>query len=100
MIHMHNRHRNLTLDLFKTIYGILLLEGLAVHPKLFRGRPVDRDRRFAQGWYTVHLSLPAAADTGKAWSFAYLHPIHQCSVTCFLPTTHPILTVAQSFNLM
>jgi hypothetical protein len=37
------------LDLFKTIYIILLLEGLAVHPKLCRGPLVDRDRRLAQG---------------------------------------------------
>jgi hypothetical protein len=32
---------------------ILLLEGLAVHPKLFRGPLVDRDRRLAQGWFSV-----------------------------------------------
>jgi hypothetical protein len=50
------------LDLFKTIYVILLLEGLAVHPKLFRGPLVDRDRRLAQGWPTqcalVQVLLP------------------------------------------
>jgi hypothetical protein len=34
------------------IYIILLLEGLAVHPKSFRGPPVDRDRRLAQGCAT------------------------------------------------
>jgi hypothetical protein len=60
---MHNRHRNLTetvnihfiylFGLFKAIYIILLLEGLAVHRKLFRGPLVDRDRRLAQGWYKV-----------------------------------------------
>jgi hypothetical protein len=33
------------------IYNILLLEGLAVHPKLFGGQLVDRDRHLAQGWY-------------------------------------------------
>jgi hypothetical protein len=32
------------------MYIILLLEGLAVHAKLFRGPPVDRDRRLTQGW--------------------------------------------------
>jgi hypothetical protein len=32
------------------MYIILLHEGLAVHPKLFRGPPVDRDERLAQGW--------------------------------------------------
>jgi hypothetical protein len=33
------------------MYIILLCEGLAVHPKLFRGPPVDRDERLAQGWH-------------------------------------------------
>jgi hypothetical protein len=33
------------------MYIIVLLEGLAVHPKLFRGPLVHRDRRLAQGWY-------------------------------------------------
>jgi hypothetical protein len=32
------------------MYIILLLEGLMVHPKLFRDPLVDRDRRLAQGW--------------------------------------------------
>jgi len=30
-----------------------LLEGLAVHPKLFRGPLVDRDRRLAQGCFML-----------------------------------------------
>jgi hypothetical protein len=38
------------MDLFKTMYIILLFEGLAVHPKLFLDPLVDRDRRLAQGW--------------------------------------------------
>jgi hypothetical protein len=31
------------------MYITLLLEGLAIHPKLFRGPLVDSDRRLAQG---------------------------------------------------
>jgi hypothetical protein len=50
IVYIFNRHLNLTetyisfiyLDLLKTIYIILLLEGLAVHPKLFRGPLLDR----------------------------------------------------------
>jgi hypothetical protein len=35
------------------MYIILLLEGLAIYQKLFRGQLVDRDRRLAQGWRTA-----------------------------------------------
>jgi hypothetical protein len=43
------------LYLFEAVYDyiILLLEGLTVRPKLFRGPLVDHDRRVAQGWCRI-----------------------------------------------
>jgi hypothetical protein len=40
------------------MYIILLLEGLAVHPKLFRGPPVNSDRRLTQGWSITSAVRP------------------------------------------
>jgi hypothetical protein len=38
---------------------MLLLEGLAVHQKLFRIPLVDRDRRLALGWYKTYSYIGA-----------------------------------------
>jgi hypothetical protein len=53
-----------------------LLEGLAVHPKLFRGPLVDSDRRLAQG-YSVVLVAEAMVeifyDADAHWHLSHCH---------------------------
>jgi hypothetical protein len=100
MIRMYNRHSNLTytvnihliyyLDLFKTIYIILLLEGLAVHAKLFCDPLVDRDRRLAQGYFkfsvTVHILNDSVTVSSLSMSWPLTLMFHILRTTAFTCT--------------